>query len=125
MTPKPWIVRHREGWCALPSGAEPDPEAINDPTLCGYVVNLRGGSKRGWPDCPDCLAALRKACEACDYDTGTAYSGPSKCPRPARFVWDDQAARKKRPVCGVHARSVRSKFGDSVTPIESVRGVNA
>jgi len=78
MTTKPWVVHHRDGWCALPEGAKPDPEAINDPTLCGHVVTLRVGSKRGWPDCPDCLAVLRKVGEACDYDTGTAFSGPSK-----------------------------------------------
>lgn len=46
MSAKPWIVHHRDGWCALPAGAEPDPEALNDPTLCGYVVTMRGGSKR-------------------------------------------------------------------------------
>jgi len=55
---KPWIVHHRNGWCALPAGAEPDPDACNDPTLCGYVVTLRGGSNRGMPDCPECLAVL-------------------------------------------------------------------
>lgn len=55
-----WIVRHRDGWCALPPGAEPDPEAFNDPTLCGYVVTMRAGSDRGQPDCPDCLASLRE-----------------------------------------------------------------
>ena len=56
----PWIVHHRDGWCALPPGAEPDPEAWNDPTLCGYVVNMRGGSKHGMPDCPDCIARLAR-----------------------------------------------------------------
>lgn len=58
----------------------------------------------------------------CDYDTGTASSGPSKCGKTARFLWDDVTARKVRPVCGIHARSVRSKFlpgGDSLSPIES------
>lgn len=59
MAAKPWIVHHREGWCALPPGAEPDPDACNDPTLCGYVVTPRGGSKRGMPDCPECLALLK------------------------------------------------------------------
>ena len=53
-----WIVQHRDGWCALPPGAEPDPLALNDPTLCGHVVNLRGGSKRGQPDCAACLTEL-------------------------------------------------------------------
>ena len=57
-TSKPWIVQYRDGWCALPPGTEPDPEALNDPTLCGYVVNMRGGSRRGKPDCPECLALL-------------------------------------------------------------------
>lgn len=55
---QPWIVHHRDGWCALPPEAEPDPEALNDATLCGFVVVLRGGSKRGMPTCPECLAKL-------------------------------------------------------------------
>jgi len=54
---------------------------------------------------------------SCDYDTGTAFSGPAKCGKTARFWWDDQTSGKKRPVCGVHARSVRSKFGDTLSPI--------
>jgi hypothetical protein len=58
---KMWIVRHRDGWCALPPGAKPDPDAFNDPTLCGYVVTLRGGCDRGRPDCPECLAKLAAA----------------------------------------------------------------
>lgn len=58
MGPEPWIVRHREGWCALPCDAEPDPMACNDPTLCGYVVTLRAGLNRGQPDCPECLVLL-------------------------------------------------------------------
>ena len=61
---QPWIVNHRNGWCALPAGAELDPGACNDPTLCGYVVVLRGGSKRGVPDCPECLAILGAADQA-------------------------------------------------------------
>ena len=56
-----WIVRHRDGWCALPPGQKPDPEALNDPTLCGYVVSLRWESRRGQPDCPECLAKLAAA----------------------------------------------------------------
>jgi hypothetical protein len=54
----PRIVRHREGWCALPDGAEFDPDACNDPTLCGWVVVLRGGSDRGMPTCLACLAIM-------------------------------------------------------------------
>ena len=69
MTAKPWIVQYREGWCALPSGADPDPDACNDPALCGYVVNLRGGSKRGMPDCPECLARLEAAKAAGEKET--------------------------------------------------------
>ena len=64
MTAQPWIVQHRKGWCALPPGAEPDPEAFNDPTLCGYVVTMRWGSKHGKPDCPDCLRLLAKPAES-------------------------------------------------------------
>ena len=61
MTAKPWIVQYREGWCALPPGAIPDPDACNDPTLRGNVVTMRGGSKRGSPDCTECLARLEAA----------------------------------------------------------------
>lgn len=52
------IVHHRDGWCALPAGAVLDPDAYNDPTLCGQVVVMRGGSDHGIPDCPECLAIL-------------------------------------------------------------------
>lgn len=57
---EPWIVHHRDGWCALPPGAEPDPDAQGDPTLCDHVIVMRGGSKRGIPDCPECLTRLRE-----------------------------------------------------------------
>ena len=55
---KPWIVQWREGWCALPVDTEPDPEALNDLTLCGWVVIMRWQTRRGKPDCPECLALL-------------------------------------------------------------------
>jgi len=58
MSSKPWIVLCETGWCALPPGAEPDPDACNDPTLCGHVIILRWHSKRGMPDCPECLKIL-------------------------------------------------------------------
>jgi len=72
MTAKPWIVHHRDGWCALPPGAVPDPDAYNDPTLCGYVVTMRGGSKRGTPDCRACLAILNAPT---DLDAAPAAAG--------------------------------------------------
>ena len=56
----PWIVEHRQGWCALPPGAVPDPDAVSDPTLCRHVVTLRSSHKRGMPDCPECLALLAR-----------------------------------------------------------------
>jgi len=56
---KPWIVRDRQGWCALPEGAEPDPDACNDLTLCGEVIVMRWDSKRGDPDCSKCRELLR------------------------------------------------------------------
>lgn len=55
----------------------------------------------------------------CDYDTGTAGSGPSKCGRAALFVWVDPDGAE-RLVCRTHARSVRAKFlpgGGTLTPI--------
>ena len=54
----PWIVQSAHGWCSLPPGVKPDEDAANDPTLCGWVVVMRWGSKRGTPDCPECLAIL-------------------------------------------------------------------
>jgi hypothetical protein len=61
--------------------------------------------------------------KTCDYDTGTAFSGPSKCGKTARFLWDDPTARKVRPVCGIHARSIRTKFhgADELTPIKPAK----
>ena len=56
--PPLWLVEHEGGWCALPDGVEPDPEARWDPTVCGCIVTMRGGRRRGMPDCPDCLARL-------------------------------------------------------------------
>lgn len=60
----------------------------------------------------------------CDYDTGTASSGPSKCGRPSKFTWADETSGRDRPVCGIHARSVKAKFHGEVTPItdESTEG---
>jgi len=55
----------------------------------------------------------------CGYDTGTASSGPLKCGKPARFLWDDPNDGE-RLVCGTHARSVRAKFlpsGGSLAPV--------
>ena len=58
MSTKPIIVQSAHGWCALPPGSELDPDACNDPTLCGWVVIMRWGSNRGMPDCPECVALL-------------------------------------------------------------------
>lgn len=60
----------------------------------------------------------------CDYDTGTAAFGPSKCLRPAKFTWADETSGRDRLVCGIHARSARIKWHDDVTPItgESMEG---
>jgi hypothetical protein len=55
----------------------------------------------------------------CDYDTGTAYSGPSTCGRNAKWEWDDPATQKRRPLCGIHKRSVEAKFQGEVRPINS------
>jgi hypothetical protein len=52
------IVRHRDGWCALAAGADLDPDASSDPTLCGLYVTMRTGSGEGIPDCRDCLEIL-------------------------------------------------------------------
>lgn len=56
--------------------------------------------------------------ETCGWDTGTVYTGPVICGKPAKFVALDGDFGTRRLVCGVHARSAR-RFGDTVTPIES------
>ena len=66
-------------------------------------------AKTGWPTV---------AKPSCDYDTGTAFIGPRKCGKPAKFIWDDTMAGRERLVCGIHARSARSKFHDTVRPID-------
>ena len=94
MTAKPWIVRHRAGWCALPPGVEPDPEAWNDPTLCGYVVTMRGDGKRGMPDCPECLAELERAGrEAETVRRCNACPAPATCSEFGRCTLEAEADR--------------------------------
>ena len=53
--------------------------------------------------------AQQSQAATCAYDTGTAGSGPAECGQAAGFLWTDPDLGK-RPVCGRHARSVRSKF---------------
>ena len=53
----------------------------------------------------------------CDWDTGTAYAGPSKCLRPSKFIWADETSGKDRPVCGIHARSARIRMHAEVRPL--------
>jgi hypothetical protein len=53
-----WCIQHRDGWCATKDGAEPSEDAWKDPTACGYVVTMRGGSEIREPDCEECRAAL-------------------------------------------------------------------
>jgi hypothetical protein len=58
------------------------------------------------------------AVATCDYDTGTAGSGPSKCGKPAKYIWrDPDSGWKDRPVCGTHARSAARKFSGGIRPI--------
>ena len=102
MSTRPWVVQHRDGWCALRPGAELDPEAWNDPTLCGHVVTMRGGSKRGMPTCAECRALL-----ACDAVTDTANRRAIHCGRLASWQWTDGVG-EDRLACGIHARSVQA-----------------
>lgn len=57
------LVKHRDGWCISSEGFFP-PEADAVATLCGHVVNLPFGYRRGAPDCPHCVAARRATREA-------------------------------------------------------------
>jgi hypothetical protein len=54
---------------------------------------------------------------ACDYDTGTAASGPAKCGKPPKYVWADPNDGD-RLVCGTHARSANRKFGGDIRPVK-------
>ncbi len=58
----------------------------------------------------------------CDYDTGTAYTGPGKCGRPSKFIWADETSGKDRPVCGIHARSARITMHGEVRPLAGKDG---
>ena len=60
-------VRHinneKEGWCVIDTKHVPardDPEAISCPTLCGHQVTFPGKYETREPDCPDCLAIIKK-----------------------------------------------------------------
>ena len=56
----PWLDRpsKKTFWCALPPGGIPDPEAKQDPTLCGFAIYLRTGLQDREPTCPDCRKIL-------------------------------------------------------------------
>jgi hypothetical protein len=99
---KPWIVHHRDGWCALPPDVKPDPLAQNDQTLCGHVVVMRGGHKRGMPTCPECIAML-----ACDEPVDTVNRRDVLCGKLARWQWLSTTG-ERRLACGIHARSIRA-----------------
>lgn len=40
----------------------------------------------------------------CDWQTGTAFTGPRTCGRPAKWTVDENGQRA-RIVCGIHKRS--------------------
>jgi len=58
-----------------------------------------------------------EAVATCDYDTGTAGSGPSKCGKPAQYIWHDIDSHDDRPVCGPHARKAERKFHGEIRPL--------
>lgn len=56
----PWCVQHRDGWCAVKTGMRPAEAAASVQTKCGHFVVLPMGAEQTDPDCPDCIAALKK-----------------------------------------------------------------
>jgi len=54
-----WLVKHREGWCAVDGNEPHDGTAFHVPILCGMEVTLPGDIAKGTPDCGECLNALR------------------------------------------------------------------
>ena len=63
---------------------------------------MRGGSKRGMPDCPECLALL-----TCDEPVNTVNRRDVLCGKLARWQWSTTTG-ERRLACGIHARSVRA-----------------
>ncbi len=55
--------------------------------------------------------------KTCDWDTGTVYTGPRICGKPAKFNAVDDSFDERRLVCGVHVRSAR-KLNYVVSPID-------
>ncbi len=56
----------------------------------------------------------------CDWQTGTAFSRKGTCGRNAKWEWNDPASRKRRPVCGIHKRSVQAWYPAEQTNVQPI-----
>lgn len=79
-----WVTWKPEGWAK---------------TWC--VLTDEGARLLAWAD------------RRCDWDTGTAMSGPSKCGRPAVAIVQYEHGGGVRPFCKVHTRTCE-RLGDRV-----------
>ena len=57
----------------------------------------------------------------CDHATGTAYSGPTTCGRNAKWEWTDPATGARRPLCGIHKRSVDAWYPADLTNVQPIK----
>lgn len=54
----------------------------------------------------------------CRWPTGTVYTGPRTCGKPAKAQTREPGTVDKLiPVCGIHARTARH-WGDDVVPLD-------
>ena len=84
---------------------------VTSPEMPGFTFMDRAH------ECGDPPAPHRAGC---DYETGTAASGPKKCGKPSKFIWADETSRRDRRVCGIHARSARIKWHGDVRPLTAL-----
>ncbi|HEY6115922.1 MAG TPA: hypothetical protein VI172_08190 [Candidatus Dormibacteraeota bacterium] len=45
----------------------------------------------------------------CGWDTGTVYTGPARCEKPAKYSTDNPSTNNKL-VCGIHARPAVRRY---------------
>lgn len=53
----------------------------------------------------------------CIWQTGTVYTGPRTCGRPAKFTVESLWEHMTGPVCGIHARSAERRLAGKVEPL--------
>lgn len=58
-TPEEKALYPNGAWCAIEG--KPDPDAIEDATICGQFVVMRIGPERRMPTCAECRTKLKTA----------------------------------------------------------------